>query len=665
MADSYDMMEPDDLDGPLADDGGEQDEAGLESTLARLQAYTVADNIAAALDDDHLGRIAHQVLEEFAIDERSRADWAETAGKMMDVALQVREAKNTPFEGAANIKYPLLTVAALQFNARAYPAICDGQGVVKAVVVGEDEGLPQTGPDGQPVVDQATGQPAMASEPGAKQRRADRISEHMSWQLMEEMVEWEEDTDMLLMQLPIVGCAFRKVFYDSGPGRNRAEMVSAMDLVVNSNTRTLDEAPRVSQCISLYPHEIDERIRDGRFVEFDYGDSDDGSGDGDAPHEFIEQHRWLDLDDDGFREPYIVTVHKQGEKVCRIAANFRIEDISTDGERITRIGKHSYFVKYSFLPDPRGGFYDIGFGRLLESIGAAIDTTLNQMLDAGHLQNAGGGFIGSGVHFGKANIRLRPGHYQTVNAAGQDIRNAIVQMQHPGPSPVLFQLLGLLIEAAKDITAVKDVVTGDSGNKVQTATTTLALIEQGLKVFTAIYKRVYRAMKAEFKLLYDLNAEHLPDKAYFNVLDTPKAVARDDYAQGDMDIMPVADPSAVTDMQKIARMNVVAQYIGTGLQDDREALRRLYEVARIDDIDALLPEPQGPSPQEQMAMANADAEIRAKGARAMRDEAAGKKDLVEAALAEPRHQLEADKHEVNKIMGVVDAMSGENGQQSV
>lgn len=570
----------------------EADEGDLVTSVARLVAFAEAGNIIEALTEEQLKPIGPLVCQEFEIDANSRSEWAENAEKMMEAALQAKQAKSFPFEQASNIKYPLLTVAALQFNARAYPAICDdSMGIVKGRVIGDDDGIPEE-------VDEQTGEVvSWRVEPGAKRERADRIGEHMSWQLTDEMAEWEEDTDTLLIQLPILGCAFRKCY--RGDDRNRAELVSAMDLVVNSRTRSLAEAPRITHCISLYPYEIEERIRDGRFAEFDYGIAADAMGDEEAPHEFLEQHRLIDLDGDGLREPYIVVVHRETQAVCRVAANFRPEDIVTDAERILRIRKKEYFVKYAFIPDPQGGFYDIGFGKLLENIGAAVNTTLNQMLDAGTLQNAGGGFIGSGLRLGKSEIRMEPGKYLTVQSSGSKIRESIYDMQHPGPSPVLFQLLGLLIDAAKDITAVKDVVTGDSGQRTQTATATLALIEQGLKVFTAIYKRVYRSLKAEFRLLYDLNAAHLPDEAYFNVLDTPKAVARADYRQGDMDVVPVADPSVVTDMQRIARANVVMETAAAapGVVDIRAAVRRVFEAAGVDDIKELIPEPQ-PNPME-------------------------------------------------------------------
>lgn len=589
----------------------------LESALVKLQKYTEAQNIVDLLEPQTVIDLGLQVEREYKIDKESRSDWEASAEKAMDVALQVRKAKSFPFENAANVKYPLVTVAALQFGARAYPAIVDGNRIVKAQVLGADK-------DGQ------------------KRNRAERVSRHMSYQLIHEMKEWEEDTDVLLHHLPIVGCAFRKVWRAEELGRNKAEMVPALHLVVNQKTRKIETSPRITHEIPLYPHEVEDRVRAGTFVDCDLPKSastaPDGSpaGDGnddDAPHWFLEQHRLIDLDGDGYREPYIVTVHKETCEVVRIVANFTMDDIKHDAKRITRIQRGQYFVKYSFIPDPKGGFYDIGFGKLLESISETIDTVTNQMLDAGTLQNAGGGFVGSGLRLKKGVISMTPGKYISVEAPGAVLKDAIWNFEHPGPSPVLFQLLGMMIEAARDITAVKDILTGDSGNKgVQTATTTLAMIEQGLKVFTAIYKRVYRAMQDEFKLLFALNARHMEEQEYFQFQDQEQAIAKADYDTKTLDIMPVADPRMVTDMQKAGRAQVLMQIqehpvLGQH-QEPKETLRRIYDYTGMDDQESLIVE-QKPDP---MQTAMAVGQIKEVEAKAAKDAAQADKTTAETEL---------------------------------
>jgi len=625
----------------------------LERILVKLTEFAKTDNLAYILPDQPneqyphgLEDIGQQVIRGYEIDKRSRTEWEEMTKKAMDIALQIRQPKNYPWPGAANIKYPLVTVAALQFGARAYPAIVDGNRIVKAQILGSDEGVPvmtpqgpamQQGPDGQPM-------PVWQTPPGFKRDKADRVSQHMSYQLLTEMEEWEEDTDVLLHHIPIIGCAMRKVYRSDELKRNKSEMIPAIHLVVNNRVRNLVEAPRITHEVFLYPQEIEERKRNGTFLDIELpspatGITEEDSVDGDddsAPSLFLEQHCFFDLDEDGYKEPYIVTVHKDCGKVVRMVANYSIDEVQHDAKRIIRIPKGQYFVKYSFIPDPKGGFYDIGFGKLLESLGETIDTTINQMLDAGHLQVAGGGFIGTGVRFKKRNLSLTPGKYEQVEINGK-LGDQIYNHQFPGPSAVLFSLLGMMVEAARDITAVKDILTGDTGDKgVQTATTTLALIEQGLKVFTAIYKRVYRSLKKEYKLLFALNAKYMEDKTYFTFLDKQQAVAKSDYDVMSLDIMPVADPKMVTDMQRGARANVLLQIAGSPLgvaQNPVEALKRVYDSLGIEEAEKLIVQQQGPTPEQQLAMANAEAEIKQKQAQATKHEAEAAFTLVRAHLA--------------------------------
>jgi chaperonin GroES len=626
--------------------GGEkQPTPKLASVLAKLQGYTESVNIAADLDQEDLDKIGYEVKREYDIDKKSRSEWEESATKAMDVALQVRKAKNYPFENAANIKYPLVTVAALQFGARAYPAIVDGNRIVKAQVLGADQ-------DGQ------------------KRSKADRVSQHMSYQLLHEMKEWEEDTDVLLHHLPIVGCAFRKVWRDEKLKRNKSVMVSAVDLVVNNSVRSLEEAPRITHVIPMYPQDIDERMRSEEFLECELpmptpdpeeGKEGQDGNDDDAPHIFLEQHRFLDLDDDGYREPYIVTVHKDTGKVVRIVANYSMDEIVHSDKKIIRIPPDQYFVKYSFIPDPKGGFYDIGFGKLLESLSETIDTTINIMLDAGHLQTAGGGFIGSGLRLKKGVIERKPGKYITVEATGGLIKDAIHNFQDPGPSAVLFNLLGMMIDAAKDITAVKDILTGDGGDKgVQTATTTLAMIEQGLKVFTAIYKRIYRALKDEFALLAKLNAKHLSEEEYFTFHDAQQKVSKSDYDLTGMDVMPVADPKMVTDMQKSARAGVlmqIAEHPTLGpLQNPEETLRRIYESVGMEEIEKLMVPPQPPNP---LIEAGAVAEVKETEASAAEKSAKADKLIAETDMMTAGRDAEMFGQELEAGLGPITAKDEE------
>jgi chaperonin GroES len=433
--------------------------------------------------------------------------------------------------------------------------------------------------------------------PGAKRARGDRVSRHMSYQLTEEMEDWEEQTDKMLHIIPIVGCAFRKVWFDPHLDRNRSEVVQAKDLVVNYSARSLETAPRITHegpAQALYPYEIVERERMGLWLHIEMGPaaSEDGkhqADDEDAPHQFLEQHRYLDLDDDGYQEPYIVTVHKETRRVVRIVARYDAESIlQNDKGEVAKIDADHYFIKYPFIPSPDGAFYDVGFGTLLNPINESVNTTLNQMLDAGHLQNTGGGFIGKGLRLKSGPVRFRPGEWKPVDVQGGNVKENVVPLPFPGASQTLFQLLGLLIEAGRDITSVKDVMTGGEGPKNEAASRTLARIEQGMKVFTAIYKRLYRAWKKELKLLFLLNSRYLNPETYFTFQDDPEAIGPEDYNSEDMDIVPVADPAVITDMQRMARGEFLMQFLDDAYFDPREMRERILASVSVDDIDRLL-----------------------------------------------------------------------------
>ncbi len=545
--------------------------AACGGTLDTLRRAAAMPNAMDVFSADAVQALGERALAEYRLDRESRTEWEASARASLKAILQKPEPKSYPFENAANIKFPLLTTACLQFAARAYPAIVAGEKIVKALV------LARPGD-------------------GEARSRGDRIETHMSYQLRHMMPEWEEDTDTLLHQLPAVGCAFRKVFWSREQHRPVSQMVSALDLVVNQNAVSLESVPRITQRFELYPNEVEERVRSGTFasvaLELDGADAGDdplgrtscaGGGDSLAPQVFLEQHRNDDLDGDGLAEPWIVTIHEASGQVVRLAANYDLSRAvaGTDGT-IVRLPRFEYFVKYAFMPDPRGGFYDIGFGELLKSLTESIDSTINQMLDAGHLQNAGGGFIGSGLNLKKSQMRFSPGTYHTVNAPGGVIRDAIVTVPHPGPSAVSQNLLNMLIASGKQITAVQDILTGDMP-RAQAVATTLAQIEQGLKVFTAIYKRIYRALGQEYRLLYALNGRYPDETEYLNSLNwrpaggeaVPSMAA--DYALRGCHLTPVADPAIVTDMQRLTKAQFLMElsaHPALGAMLDREAVAR-------------------------------------------------------------------------------------------
>jgi chaperonin GroES len=608
-------------------------------SLDKLRRYMESANLAVDMDDEELTRIGGECIREYKIDDESRSDWVEDAEKSMDLAKMVHEKKSWPFEGAANIKYPLITTAAMQFAARAYPAVVDGSKVVKAQIVGDDP-------------------------TGEKQSKGDRVAEHMSWQLLNEIEEWEEDTDTLLHQIPIVGAGFKKVYYSKAQDRRCIEFVPAIDLVVhNYNTRSLLTCPRITHRFERHPYEIAENQRSKLWLNVDLGIPQEGGNDSQAPHEFIEQHRYMDLDEDEIDEPYIVIVHVKSERVMRIVANYTADDVKLTGAgKVKRVARQNYFVRYQFMPAADGGFYGTGFGSLLRSINETVNSTLNQMLDAGTLQNAGGGFIGNGLSLRQGIIRQKVGEYQQINASGDDIRKSIVHHEHPGPSDSLFKLLGLMIEAAKEVASVKDILTGEAPKNTP-ATTTLALIEQGLMVFTSIYKRIHRSLKQELKLLFDLNARTLPPKFYFTVLDDQKAVAQEDYDTGSFDVIPVSDPKFASDTQKITRAQLMLEISSHPHINAKEAMKRFLIDTRTDRPEELLADP-APDVAGQMKAAKDFGVIAKMEAEATRILTEAIKNLATAEAAEMGPQLEQYKAQLQALVQQMGAQSNGSGDQS-
>jgi chaperonin GroES len=580
----------------------------------RLISWIDNHNIARDLDPFLLGRIGDLVVRDYEIDEQSRAEWKDDAEKALDFATQKHEPKEYPWPEASSVVFPLITSASLQFNARTYPAIVQNRNVVKGVVWGDDKGTPATQngkADGAPEMG-PDGQQLWIVPPGEKKKRADRVGEHMSWQLLEQMEEWEGQTDTLLTQMPIVGGAIRKTFRDARKNANRSLLVPLMKLVWSMHAPSFETAPRHTEIQEYYPHEIETMERDDeQFIEIAYGpgggaDSDQDQNDSEAAQEFLEQHRRYDLDNDGYAEPLTITVHKASSSVVRIVACYEEDGIHVDEDtgEILSIDMIQEYTLYPFLPNPKGGSYPVGFGHLLKPLNEAINTTINQMFDAGHLQIAGGGFIGAGLNMHAGPTTFSMGEFKPVNNKGTALRDNIFTMPWPGPNAVLFQLLGFLVSAAKEVASIQDILTGDAALANTPPTTMLALIEQGQKVYTAIHKRVFRALKCELGKLYRLNRLYLTADERYRIGDTWREVTPQDYRLGG-GVEPIADPTMTSDSQRLGRAAlIVSRAKENPLVNPLAAEQYLFEAAQIANIDNFLPDkmpaPQA-SPEQQLA----------------------------------------------------------------
>lgn len=514
-------------------------------------------NIADLLDKDVLAALGSKVVTDTDRDLGTMAEWIELTNNAMGIAKQVMEVKNEPWPNCANVKYPLITGASIQFAARAYAEIIKGNDVVKGKVIGADPS-------------------------GEKAKRSKRISRHMSYQLLEEMEEWEPETDQMLHMLPVIGTCFKKSSFCPIKGRNVSELVKAGEgglIFDNKNTKDLETTRRLTHEFPLYGNDIKERISAGLYQEIDVTKllPADADGDEQAPHTILEQHRWEDFDGDGYEEPYIVTVHKDTATVLRVTARYDESSVKYgDKEEVIGITPTTFFTKYGFFPDPEGGFLDLGFGHILYPINETINATINQLLDAGTLANRQGGFVSRGFKAKASTFSLGLGEWKQLDISSGDMKNSLMPLPAKGPSNVLFQLLGFMVEAGKALANQTEVLQGQ-GQANTPATTTLALIEQGLKVYNSIYKRFYRSMKRELKKLARLNKIYLEDVVYFNVLDEETAIARDDYNDANIDVIPVADPSASTEVQRMARAQALMQIEGNSLANKEYILQQYVE----------------------------------------------------------------------------------------
>lgn len=588
------------------------DEADQYTLDAALQKLNIAEAIRAK--DKRKGttlleEIGQQVVTEYEVDNDSREEWMRRNEEWMKLATQVVERKTFPWDGAANVKYPLLTTAALQFSARAYPSLVPSFDIVKAKVMGPDED-------------------------GSLTDVANTLSTHMSYQILYEMDDWEEEMDTLCFVLPIVGVMFKKTYYSQIEEKNVSEIVHAKDFVVNYYTKSLKKSPRYTHIQRYTANEIVERQNYKMFLEYDEpfeaGTGEDITyskgkttgteitiDDDDTPRVVLEQYRRLDLDEDGYKEPYIVTVDYETGRVLRISANFSSDGVERDEKgKIQCITASQWFTKFGFIPNPDGGFYDLGFGLLLGGINEAVNTLTNQILDSGTLNNLNAGFLAKGLRLGGKDLKFKAGEWKVVNAVGDDLRKSIMPLPTNQPSAVLFQLLGTLAQAGRELASVADIFTGKMPGQNTPAATTMATIEQGLKVFTSIYKRIYRSMAQEFMKLFELNRLYMSDQTVKFVAETNGggqqnySVSKFDYQGMKVKILPAADPNMVSETQKLMKIQGMQELAQHGTINVQEMTRQALVFQGQENIKELMQVQPPPPPIEitikQMELADKD-----------------------------------------------------------
>lgn len=590
-----------------------------------IEQLARSKNIAELLDKEQLDKISHEVYTGFDADVQSRSAWEARTEASMKLALQVAESKSFPWNNASNVKFPLITIAALQYHARAYPALIQTDTPVKcrrpSFSKEAEEGASQ--PVQQPQNPQMGGAmggmpmtPPMPHKTAPVTSRAERIENHMSWQIMEQDENWEEEFDRVLITQPIIGTAFKKTYFDPIKEYNVSENILAKDLVVNYWTKDLASAPRITQILYMTKNDIYERVARGLWLDVELerpnapqlsaldqtrnvaqGMDAPASVDPTTPYEILEQHTWLDLDCDGYAEPVVVFMHKDTKQILRIAARFTLDNVKKKDGKILSIKPETYFTKFPFIPSPDGGFYDLGFGVLLGPLNSSIDTIINQLIDAGTMANTAGGFISRGIKLRGGNLNFAPLEWKHVDTTGDDLKKGIFPLPVREPSNVLFTLLSLLINYGERIGGSVDILVGQNPGQNTPAETSRTMAEQGMKIFSGIFKRTYRSLRSEFRKMYRLNQLHVKKMYEFGGGGMLNYIKPEDYEKGDAsDVAPSADPNIVSDAQRLAQAQAMLQLATTtpGV-NIHEAQVRYAKAMKVPDIDLILPDPNGPN----------------------------------------------------------------------
>lgn len=561
---------------------------------ALASAGEATENLAERLTEAQQKEIAELVIEDFDADIASRSDWEKRRANWYKMFALHRDAKTFPWPGASNVGIPTMSIGIIQFHSRALEGLYSKKELVRG-----------------------------RWTDGAHKDAALRVGKHMHYQLTEEMEEWEEDMDAMMMKLPIDGSCFKKTYYDHNLRRVVSRYIAADDFVVPYKARRLEDAIRKTHVLRPYKDELLLRERNGEFINVTELSQEPGDiapnheeleearqevegrtsspMERERPRNILEQHRRLDLDNDGIGEPYIVTVDYDDVKVLRIDKNTR-----TDKDGVER--EIAHFTHYGFLPNPEG-LYHFGFGHLMEGLNEAINTIINQLIDSGTLSNIIAGMVSSRSGIKTGDLKFNMGEFKSVDISVDDIRKAIYQFKFDAPSNVLFSLLGLLQDYASKISSVSDSMIGQMPASDTTATAMLAVLEQGLKVFSTIQRRIHRAFGRELDKIFVLNSIYLNEEVYFEVQDSTSEefktmqVGQADYASP-INVRPKSDPNIVSKAERLIKAQEAWEF-GKEHPQIAENPEALYELGKerlraleVDDVDAILPKPEPEQPQD-------------------------------------------------------------------
>jgi hypothetical protein len=545
------------------------------------------DNLADILPDEVLEPIGNEMVQNYMDYKMSRKDWEQTYTKGLDLLGFKYDDRTEPFQGASGATHPVLAEAVTQFQAQAYKELLPADGPVRTQVIGIK--TPQT------------------------EQQSQRVKDYMNYLIMDQMKEYESEFDSMLFHLPLSGSTFKKVYYDTNMGRVVSKFVPADELVVPYTATSLNDAEAVIHTVKISENELRKQQVNGFYsdVELTAPNSDNNdelrkkerelegtrkSGKQDDIYTLLECHVNLDLEgfeeknpegeETGIKLPYIVTVEEGSRTVLSIRRNYAPDDIKKN--------KIQYFVHFKFLPGL--GFYGFGLIHMIGGLSRTATQALRQLLDAGTLSNLPAGFKQRGVRVRDEASPIQPGEFKDVDAPGGSLRDAFFPLPYKEPSQTLLQLMGVVVSAGQRFAAIADMQVGD-GNQGAAVGTTVALLERGSRVMSAIHKRCYAAMKNEFKLLTKIVAQYLPPEYPYDVVGGQRNIKQTDFDDR-VDVVPVADPNIFSMSQRITLAQTQLQIATSNpqLHNMYQIYRNMYEAIGVKDVDAVLPPPPPPSP---------------------------------------------------------------------
>ena len=547
------------------------------------------DNLADILPDDVLEPVGNEMVQNYIDYKGSRKEWEQSYKTGLDLLGFKYENRTEPFQGASGATHPVLAEAVTQFQAQAYKELLPSDGPVRTQIIGLRN--PQT------------------------EQQSTRVKDFMNYLIMDQMKEYESEFDSMLFHLPLAGSTFKKVYYDTNMGRAVSKFVPADELIVPYTATSLDDAEAVIHTVKISENELRKQQVNGFYRDVELGppgtDTNDElnkkerelegtkkTGKNDPVYTLLECHVNLDLE--GFEEvgsdgeptgiklPYIVTVEEGSRTVLSIRRNYAPDDLKKN--------KIQYFVHFKFLPGL--GFYGFGLIHMIGGLSRTATAALRQLLDAGTLSNLPAGFKQRGVRVRDEASPIQPGEFKDVDAPGGSLRDAFFPLPYKEPSPTLLNLLGIVVQAGQRFAAIADMQVGD-GNQAAAVGTTVALLERGSRVMSAIHKRCYAAMKSEFKLLAKIVSQYLPPEYPYDVVGGARNVKQADFDDR-IDIVPVADPNIFSMSQRITLAQTQLQIASSNpqLHNMYQIYRNMYNAIGVKDVDAVLPPPAPNAPMD-------------------------------------------------------------------